>query len=65
MNAHTFNSKVEPLSPAEMRVELGRIELAIERARASSNASSVQGVLDALTRERDLLLDRLRQSQRR
>ncbi|HRQ64659.1 MAG TPA: hypothetical protein PKZ76_07350 [Xanthomonadaceae bacterium] len=62
MNARTFDSKDERSSPAEMRMELGRIELALERARASSNASSVQGVLDALTRERDLLRERLRRS---
>ncbi len=61
MNPHPVQPHVDGLGLAELRLELGRTELALERAATSSNAPAADAVIAALQKERDRLRERLRQ----
>lgn len=60
MNAAALESDPDRMTPDELRLELARTELALERAQASSNAPWARHVIEALQAERERLRERLR-----
>jgi hypothetical protein len=65
LNAVVRPPQAHHLGPAQLREELARVEMALERAASSANTAAAMQVVAALEREREELLERLRQMARR